>query len=180
MDPYVGEIRMFAGDFAPDGWLVCDGRELAIQDNETLFALLRTTYGGDGATTFRLPDLRGRVPVHHGTTPSGTAYPLGATGGVEEVTLVAEELPVHAHAFYGSKAPGTTDDPTGHVLADAPPVADAPAVMAFREISPAVQLNTAAALRPAGGGQPHGNVQPSLCLTFMIATEGVAPTPEED
>src|SRR3954469_20131093 len=103
VEPYLGEIRMFAGHYAPVGWLTCDGRELAIADYQTLFSVIGTTYGGDGEQTFALPDLAGRVPVHQGTSAtSGTTYPIGARGGSEEVTLVAQELPVHRHPMYGS------------------------------------------------------------------------------
>src|SRR5690242_8073881 len=110
--PYVGEIRMFAGNFAPAGWMFCEGQLLLISENETLFQLIGTTYGGDGQSTFALPDLRGRVPIHNGTN-----YTLAETGGVEDITLTVQQIPAHSHAFVASSVPGTSSSPRDNVLA---------------------------------------------------------------
>src|SRR3979490_2969928 len=118
--PYVGEIRMFAGNFAPAGWMVCEGQLLPISENETLFTLIGTTYGGDGQSTFALPDLRGRVPVHQGQGPGLGNFIIGKTDGVEQVTLTAQQVPAHTHAFAASSAPGDSSTPQGTVLADGP------------------------------------------------------------
>src|SRR5574339_662477 len=114
--PYVGEIRMFAGNFAPAGWQFCEGKLLPISENETLFQLIGTTYGGDGESTFALPDLRGRLPVHQGTGPGGLTYILAETGGVEVVTLTVNQLPVHTHAFIASADPANSPNPAAHLL----------------------------------------------------------------
>src|SRR5919202_2872363 len=111
--PYVGEIRMFAGNFPPNGWMFCEGQQLAISENETLFQLIGTTYGGDGQSTFNLPDLRGRIPVHQ-----GNGFILAQTGGVEEVTLTTQQIPSHNHAFIASQDPGAAGSPSGSILAN--------------------------------------------------------------
>src|SRR6184192_840441 len=117
--PYVGEIRMFAGNFAPAGWMFCDGTSLPISENETLFQLIGTTYGGDGQTTFALPDLRGRVPVHQGTDPNTSSnYVIGEAGGVETVTLTTQQIPAHTHALTATTAAGTQPNPGGNLLAN--------------------------------------------------------------
>src|ERR1041385_4367772 len=116
--PYVGEIRIFAGTCAPAGWMFCDGATLAISENETLFQLIGTTYGGDGQETFNLPDLRGRVPIHQGTDPnSGSNYIIGETGGVESVTLTTQQIPAHTHSLTATTTPGTQLNPGGNILA---------------------------------------------------------------
>src|SRR4051812_4220653 len=111
--PYVGEIRMFAGNFAPAGWMFCEGQIISIAENETLFQLIGTTYGGDGQTTFALPDLRGRVPIHFGNT-----FTLAQTGGVETVTLTTQQIPVHSHGFMASTDQANSPNPAAHVLAE--------------------------------------------------------------
>src|SRR5687768_13401698 len=115
--PYVGEIRMFRGNFAPAGWLFCDGQLLPISENETLFQLIGTTYGGDGQETFGLPDLRGRVPIHQGLGPDGTTYNLGEMAGVEAVTLTTQQIPIHSHRAMGSSDTGNQPTPTNGVWA---------------------------------------------------------------
>src|ERR1044071_3482661 len=117
MAPYVGEIRMFAGNFAPNGWMFCEGQQLAISENDVLFQLIGTTYGGDGQETFNLPNLASRVPIHMGTGPDGTTYQIGEMAGVESVTLTTQQIPNHTHAFTGSTANGTIVNPGGSVLA---------------------------------------------------------------
>src|SRR5690242_21043268 len=117
--PYVGEIRMFAGNFAPAGWAFCEGQLLPISENQTLFQLIGTTYGGDGQSTFALPDLRGRVPIHQGTdSANGTSFAIGETGGVETVTLTTAQIPVHTHALAATNAAGTQLNPGGNLLAN--------------------------------------------------------------
>jgi microcystin-dependent protein len=163
--PYVGEIRMFAGNFAPSDWLFCDGTVLPISEYETLFQLIGTTYGGDGEETFRLPDLRGRVPVHFG---SGRV--LAESGGVESVTLTAQQMPAHTHAQSASaSAASTTGNPTGLT-------ADAGTTLIYGAGTPSVPLN-AAAVATVGGSQPHDNMAPFLAVNYIISLFGIFPSP---
>lgn len=163
--PYVGEIRMFGGTFAPAGWLFCDGQLLSITENETLFQLIGTTYGGDGQTTFALPDLRGRLPVHQG---SGVV--LAETGGAETVTLTTSQVPSHAHPVVAATDLATQSAPAGAVVAQST-VADL-----YIEDGPGADL-AANALTPVGGSQPHTNLQPYLCISFIISLFGIFPSP---
>jgi microcystin-dependent protein len=163
--PYVGEIRMFAGNFAPAGWMFCDGQLLPISENETLFQLIGTTYGGDGQSTFALPDLRGRIPLHQ-----GNGFVLAETGGAEEVTLGVQQLPVHTHPLLANATAGTANDPTNHVLAASP------TLDMYRETTPTVAM-APNAVGPAGGSQPHTNFQPYLCIDFIISLFGIFPSP---
>jgi microcystin-dependent protein len=169
-NPYIGEIRIFAGNFPPQGWAFCDGSLQSIAENDALFALIGTTYGGDGQTSFALPDLRGRLPVHQGAGTDQT-YTLGEAGGVETVTLTTQQIPAHAHAFMGSSDTASTTGPTGAVPAtmgsvttfaygaDLPPAAFAPSMVA-----------------QAGGSQPHDNLQPYLVVSFIISLYGIFPS----
>jgi len=166
VDPFVGEIRMFAGNFAPMGWATCDGQLVSIADNSTLFQLLGTTYGGDGETTFALPDLRGRVPVH-----TGSNLLMGGTGGTETVALTAANLPPHNHAAPAASR-GTTLSPAGNYWAADPGENVAPYAAA-----PDGGVMSGAAIGAQGGGQPHGNMQPFLAITFIISLYGVFPSP---
>ena len=162
--PYVGEIRMFGGNFPPRGWLFCEGQLLDISLNETLFQLIGTTYGGDGLTTFALPDLRGRLPVHMGGT-----FVLAQKGGVESVTLTVQQIPVHTHPAQASSNNATTANAGGNVLATTPTYT--PYI--------AANVNTAMAassIAPAGGSQPHDNLQPFLCVNFIISLFGIFPS----
>jgi microcystin-dependent protein len=168
--PYVGEIRMFGGNFAPAGWMFCEGQLLPISENEVLFQLIGTTYGGDGQSTFALPDLRGRLPIHMGTGSSGTTYTLAQSAGVEEVTLTTQQLPIHAHAVVATANTGNASQPQNNLLAN-----DA-SVTIYRAQPAAVALN-AAAISSTGGSQPHSNFQPYLCIDFIISLFGVFPTP---
>ena len=163
--PYVGEIRMFAGNFEPNGWRFCNGQLLPISENETLFVLLGTIYGGDGQSTFALPDLRGRLPLHRQVQTD-----VGQTGGVEEVTLTVQQVPVHSHAFLVSSGAGETPNPQGSVLATSS------AIDLFRETTANQPLAPVAA-GPVGGSQPHTNFQPYLCLSFIISLFGLFPPP---
>jgi microcystin-dependent protein len=163
--PYVGEIRMFAGNFAPAGWLFCDGQLLPISENETLFQLIGTTYGGDGQSTFALPDLRGRVPVHQ-----GNGFILAETGGAEEITLTVNQIPAHSHPQLASAGPGSANNPGGNVTGESA------AVKVYVSEAPTAGLN-AAAVAAVGGSQPHTNFQPYLCVDFIISLFGIFPSP---
>lgn len=165
MPPYVGEIRMFAGNFAPVGWMFCEGQLLPISEYETLFILIGTTYGGDGESTFALPDLRGRIPVHR-----GNGITFAESAGTETVTLTTNQIPSHNHAMMGTTTNGASNIATNNVygassgfdLYIADP--DGP------------NLNTAA-LKPEGGNQPHDNFMPYTCLNFIISLFGIFPSP---
>src|SRR5260370_27165905 len=166
MEPFVGEIRMFAGTLAPLGWATGDGPLLSIAENSTLFQLLGTTYGGDGEITFGLPDLRGRVPVHVGSNLA-----MGATGGTETVALTAANLPAHGHAAHAASA-GTTLSPAGNYWAADPGENVAPYAAA-----PDGSTMSGSAIGALGGNQPHENMQPFLVVTFIISLFGVFPSP---
>ena len=168
-EPYVGEIRMFAGNFAPNGWMFCEGQTLPISENEVLYQLIGTTYGGDGQETFNLPNLASRIPIHSGTGPDGTTYQLGDMAGTESVTLTTQQIPNHTHPLTVSTAAGATNSPANAVLAASP------SVQMFIVDSPDNVLN-AAAVTPAGGSQPHENTQPFLCINFIISLFGVFPS----
>jgi microcystin-dependent protein len=163
--PYVGEIRMFAGNFAPAGWMMCEGQLLAISENETLFQLIGTTYGGDGESTFSLPDLRGRLPIHQ-----GSGFILAETGGAEAVTLTTQQLPTHRHPAAVSSGSGTGPSPGNAIWA-------ASTTEALYAPGPATGDPMAAAVGPVGGGQPHTNLMPYLCISFIISLFGIFPSP---
>ena len=160
--PYVGEIRMFAGNFPPAGWAFCDGTIVAIVENETLFNLIGTTYGGDGQTTFALPDLRGRAAVGVGTGPATSTYVIGQQGGVETVTLTTNQIP--AHGLGVSTADRTRNHPTGVVATGG----------AYR---PAADADVAAGFARVGGNQPHENMPPFVAVSFIISLFGIFPSP---
>ena len=163
-EPYVGEIRLFAGNFAPVGWAFCDGQLLSIAQNVVLFELVGTTYGGDGVSTFQLPDLRGRVPVHQ-----GHGYLPGQQGGQETVTLSAAQMPAHGHAMYACTAPASaTQGPSGVLASSA-------AMRLYGSGTPVMAMDPHA-LAPAGGGQPHENMPPFVALNYIIAMFGIYPT----
>jgi microcystin-dependent protein len=168
--PYVGEIRMFGGNFAPNGWMFCEGQTLPISENEVLFQLIGTTYGGDGEATFNLPNLASRFPLHMGTGPSGTTYQIGEYAGVEQVTLSTQQMPVHTHPFAASTAPGTQSAPAGEVPASGS------TVLIYRPQNPSQAL-AAQTIGPAGGSQPHENMSPYLCINFIISLFGIFPSP---
>ncbi|CAG0988668.1 hypothetical protein GPROT1_02822 [Gammaproteobacteria bacterium] len=163
--PYVGEIRMFAGNFAPAGWQFCEGQLLPISENETLFQLIGTTYGGDGQSTFALPDLRGRLPIHQ-----GNGFILAETGGAEEITLTVNQIPAHSHPLLASGELAQQSNPANHLLArstGSDPYASDP---------PTIAMN-AQAISSVGGSQPHTNFQPYLCVDFIISLFGIFPSP---
>lgn len=166
--PYVGEIRLFAGNFAPAGWMLCQGQLLAIAENEVLFQLIGTTYGGDGESSFSLPDLRGRVPVHQGQGPGMSQRTLGELGGTETVTLLASQMPIHTHALHASTAAASGSTPGGALLATTPvPSYDA---------NPAATAMAAGAVGSTGGTQPHENMAPTLALNYIISLFGIFPS----
>jgi microcystin-dependent protein len=173
-DVFVGEIRMFGGNFAPAGWAFCDGALLPISENETLFNLIGTTYGGDGQSTFAVPDLRGRVPVHCGThTQSGRTVALAEQAGVESVTLTAGQLPSHTHLVSASSDRGTAafTNTTGY------PSATAVAGTAIYGTSDnSVQPMALNAVTTAGGSQPHDNMAPYIGINFIISLFGIFPS----
>ncbi len=168
--PYVGEIRMFAGNFAPAGWMICQGQTLPISENETLFQLIGTTYGGDGQSTFNLPNLASRVPVHMGNGPDGHTYQLAEMAGVESVTLTTQQIPSHTHPFTASLSPGTSNNPGNAVIGSSP------SVQMFYGVTPADAM-APQSIGPAGGSQPHENMQPFLCINFIISLFGIFPSP---
>jgi microcystin-dependent protein len=167
--PYVGEIRLFAGSFAPAGWMTCDGQLLPISEYDTLFNLIGTTYGGDGQSTFALPDLTARVPIHAGTNGT-SSYTLAENGGVTSVSLSSQQIPAHSHALIASTGAGTTDSPSGALLGTSSSVA------LYNPSTPNQSL-AAGALPVQGGSQPHDNLQPFLALTFIISLFGIYPSP---
>jgi microcystin-dependent protein len=168
-DPYVGEIRIFAGSFAPAGWALCQGQIMPISQNDVLFTLIGTTFGGDGEETFALPNLASRVPLGHGTGPGLTSHTIGEAAGVESVTLTTQQIPLHSHAMLAATANGQQPQPQNAYLAQTNP--GFPYVAAS---SPFQNMN-AASLTPVGGSQPHENMQPYLVINFIIALFGIFP-----
>src|SRR5262245_15656111 len=166
MAPYVGEIRMFGGNFAPNGWMFCEGQTLPISENEVLFQLIGTTYGGDGESTFNLPNLASRVPIHQGTGPDGTTYQMGEMAGTENETLTIQKIPSHSHAVEATTGSATTRDP---VPTNSPATA---AGDVYNGTPDAVPLNTGQAVTLTGGSQPHENCQPFLCINYIISLFG--------
>lgn len=167
-EPFVGEIRMFAGNFAPRGWAFCDGQLLAVSQNDALFSLLGTIYGGDGRTTFGLPDLRGRIPIHAGHGPGLSERRLGAKSGAEKVTLTVNQLPSHTHPWQASTDLASTRDTAGAVLAQS-----VPDIYTSRRAD--IQLN-ASTVGNTGGSRSHTNLMPFLCVHFIIALVGIYPS----
>ena len=165
--PYVGEIRMFAGNFPPAGWMFCDGALLPISENETLFQLIGTTYGGDGESTFALPDLRGRIPIHQ-----GNGFILAETGGAEEITLTVQQITNHSHTMLGSTNLASATAPGNSVLA----ITQAATITPYGTDNPLVSL-APQSIGVVGGSQPHTNFQPYLCVDFIISLFGIFPSP---
>lgn len=166
MEPFLGQIALFAFDFAPKGWAPCDGRLLSIESNTALFSLLGTLYGGDGVTTFGVPDLRGRAPIHLGDAPGLTPRAIGQVGGTEAVTLTTEQIPAHSHAVQGT-ATSTSKSPAGQV----PGFNEATAAYGAADgttMAPGMA-------QPAGGSMAHDNMQPYMVLNYCIAIEGIYP-----
>ena len=171
--PYVGEIKIFAGNFAPAGWSFCNGQLVAIAEYSALFALLGTTYGGDGQVTFALPDCRGRIPLHQGTGPGLSERNIGSQGGTEAVTLIANQIPAHSHVLAGTSALANAATASGNSLANS--VSGSSYHSGVGRGSTPAPMN-AGALSSSGGSQAHDNVAPSLCVNFIIAVEGIFPS----
>jgi microcystin-dependent protein len=163
--PYIGEIRLFGGNFAPVGWLLCQGQVLSIAEYDVLFNLIGTTYGGDGVNTFAIPNLASRIPYHQ-----GSGYVLGQAGGAEQVTLTSQQLPVHTHAVNANTPNASQAAPAGNVWG-------AGSLSSYTSSQPPNTTMNPQALTPAGGSQPHDNMPPYLCVNFIIATEGIYPSP---
>jgi len=163
--PYVGEIRMFAGNFAPAGWMFCEGQLLPISQNETLFQLIGTTYGGDGQSTFALPDLRGRIPIHQG---NGSI--LAETGGAEQITLTTNQTPAHSHPLLAVGAIGNDPNPNANLLAES-------SVASLYQAGAPATTMAPQSVGPLGGSQPHTNFQPYLCIDFIVSLFGIFPSP---
>lgn len=173
MDPYLGDIRLFAGNFAPAGWVICDGRLLAISENDALFAIIGTTYGGDGVTTFAVPDLRGRLPVGQGNGPGLSPRVIGQKYGVESVTLLTTQIPSHSHSFSAStSAPSTSPSPTGTVFAHS----DTDKIYVSSPSGPMPETMNAATVQATGGSQPHNNVMPTTAINYILCVAGIFPS----
>ena len=166
--PFLGEVMIVAFNFAPRGWALCNGQLLLINQNQALFSLLGTIYGGDGQTTFALPDLRGRIPLHMGQGAGLSNRIIGEMSGTETVTVITNQLPGHTHNAMGQSGNGNQSSPAGGVWA----------ASSLNEYSNAAANTTmnAAAIGPAGGNQPHANVMPFQCVNFIIALEGIFPS----
>jgi microcystin-dependent protein len=167
--PFIGEIRMFAGNFAPAGWAFCQGQLMPISENDALFTLIGTIYGGDGQETFGLPNLQSRIPIHFGTGPDGTNYVQGEFAGTESETLTQQSTPTHSHPFLGSSNAANTGNPANKVVAQS-------ANVSYMIIEGAEAAMNANAVSPVGGSQPHENCQPFLCINYIISLFGVFPS----
>ena len=165
--PFIGQLKLFGGNFAPAGWATCDGQLMAISENDTLFNLIGTTFGGDGQETFAMPNLAGRISVHQGSDPSGINYIIGELGGVSSVTLTGNQIPVHSHPLVAGTNNGTINNPGNAFLAGG---------QSIYESSTPNQAMNAGALLTQGGSQPHENMQPYLALTWIISLYGIYPT----
>jgi microcystin-dependent protein len=173
-DPFIAEVKIFAGNFAPRGWAFCDGQLLSIAQNTALFSLVGTTYGGDGRTTMGLPNLQGRAPMHPGNGPGLTPRRLGETGGVQTVTLTAAQMPSHTHTAQVTTQPGSDDDPQNDAVLGA---GSTPATLLYGASTSTLDGEMAgAALANYGGGQAHNNLQPVLALNYIIALVGLYPS----
>ena len=168
MSAYVGELRLVGFSFAPQGWQNCDGSILSIAENETLFTLIGTTYGGDGQSTFALPDLRGRAPIHMGSGSGLSPQVIGSKGGVESVTITMNQYPAHTHSLLASSNAGSSNNATGAVLGNGQPI--------YSSAAPSVLLNAVVEGNGGGGNQPHDNLQPFLTLNWIISLFGIFPS----
>lgn len=177
--PYVGQILMFAGTFAPAGWMICQGQTIPISENETLFNLIGTTYGGDGQSTFQLPDMQGRVPVHMGQGGGLSNYVIGQSGGVESVTLNVQQIPQHNHMVYTNNNQGSVSTPNSGTIMSSQNIgngSNTPNMFAPYAAGTVVTMpNTT--VQNTGGSQPHENIQPILTVTYVISLFGVYPSP---
>jgi len=177
--PYVGQILMFAGNFAPAGWMTCSGQTIPISENETLFNLIGTTYGGDGQSTFKLPDLQGRLPIHMGTGGGLSNYQIGQSGGMEEVTLTTQQIPAHNHMAVTNSAQGSTAVPSASTILSSQNIGNGnntPNVYGAFASGTSVTLPPTT-IQNTGGSQPHNNIQPVTAVTYIISLFGVFPSP---
>lgn len=168
-EPFVGEIRMFAGNFAPRGWAFCDGQLLAVSQNDALFSLYGTIYGGDGRTTFGLPDMRGRIPLHEGTGPGLSPRRLGSKAGAENEALTTNQLASHSHDFNANTTTADKATPAGNILAD-------PVVIEFYDQVDQNSSLASTSIANTGGSRPHTNLMPTLCVNFICALFGIYPS----
>lgn len=175
MEPFIAQITLFAGNFAPRGWAFCNGQVLSIAQNTALFSLVGTTYGGNGQTTFALPDLRGRVPIHPGQGPGLSTYSLGQVAGSETVTLTTNQIPAHTHNLMGSTANGSAPSPAGNALAQSYDANTLNNVDTYAA-GPATSALHPSSISATGSSQPHSNIQPYTCINYIIALEGVFPS----
>lgn len=169
-EPFIGEIKMFAGNFAPRGWALCDGQLLSVSGNDALFSLLGTLYGGDGRTTFGLPDLRGRIPIHEGSGPGLSPRALGSKAGFEKAGVTANQLPAHTHTFQGTNSVANSANAQSNV------VGESSLFDMYQSGAPAADMNASAITEDVGGGQTHNNLAPFLCINYIIALVGVFPS----
>lgn len=167
--PFIGEIRMVGFSFPPAGWAFCSGQSLSIAQNDALFALIGTTYGGDGQLTFNLPDLRGRIPVHFGTLAGGSTFDIGERAGTETVTLLQNQMPSHIHVILANTGSGTAATPAGNIVAGTS--SNVFAQGATQDVALA-----ASSIGLTGGSQPHDNMMPYQCISYIIALEGIFPS----
>ncbi|NOU96905.1 phage tail protein [Paenibacillus sp. LMG 31456] len=170
-DPFVGEIRMFTGNFVPKGWALCNGQLMSISQNTALFSLLGTNYGGDGKSTFALPDLQGRAPMHQGQGAGLTEHQVGEAGGQETVSLIASEIPAHKHELQYGVSTTSKDSPSGALWTDVKGHRPGQAYASGNSLTPM----SAGAIQTTGNNAPHNNMQPYLAVTFIIALQGVYP-----
>jgi len=168
-EPFVGEIRMFAGNFAPRGWAFCDGQLLAISQNDALFSLFGTIYGGDGRVAFGLPDLRGRIPIHPGTGPGLSTRQLGQRGGLENTTLTLNQIPSHNHTMSATTGGSPAASPVGNL-----PGQSSSMMYVSSQDRPANFANNL--IGSSAGSQPHTNLMPTLCVNFIVALSGIYPS----
>lgn len=171
MEPFIGQVLMFAGNFAPRGWAFCNGQLLSISENQALFSILGTTYGGDGRTTFALPDMRGRVAVHPGNGPGLSDYHLGQKGGVEQVSLNVNQMPAHSHTLNANEQAGDSNDPAGASISDSRGYDKD--YTKSGEVNVAMSANS---ISSTGGSQPHTNIQPFVTVNYIIALYGTYPS----
>jgi len=173
MDPYIGDIRLFAGSFAPAGWILCNGTLLSISEYDVVFAIIGTTYGGDGVTTFAVPDLRGRLPVGQGNGPGLTPRVLGQSFGSESVTLLSTQIPSHTHTLMASTAAATASSPAANVFAHS---GTDSIYTPLPTTGPQPQTLNAASVQSAGGTQPHDNVMPTTAINYIMCLAGIFPS----
>jgi microcystin-dependent protein len=177
-EPFIAEIRMFGGNFAPRGWALCNGQLLSIQQNTALFSILGTTYGGNGTTNFALPNLQGQVPVHWGSAPGGSQYVIGQAAGSENITLITAQIPAHNHNVGVSSAAGDVTSPVNAIAAQINTGSVRTPTTTALGYTNTAQTGTMPpnTLSLTGGSQPHPNMQPYLCVTFIIALNGIFPS----